>query len=217
MKLKIKSFMPKIEAYDSHATEYDAWFEENNPLYLSELQAVRKLLPQTGIGVEIGVGTGRFAQPLGIKIGVEPSQPMRVMAEKRGITVYNAVAEALPLNNEQFDYVLMVTTICFLDDVEKAFKEAYRVLKQKGSLVVAFIDKNSPLGKLYEQKKQSSVFYKDATFYTVNEVVDYLKRARFNDFSFTQTIFPETDNSQDIQPAREGYDEGSFIVARGMK
>jgi ubiquinone/menaquinone biosynthesis C-methylase UbiE len=142
---------------------------------------------------------------------------MRAIAENRGITIYDAVAEALPFNEEQFDFALMVTTICFLDDVEKTFKEAHRVIKLHGSLIVAFIDKNSPLGKLYEQKKQSSVFYKGATFYTVNEVVDFLRKARFNGFTFSQTVFPDLNNSQDIQPVKEGHGEGSFVVIRGMK
>jgi len=209
--------MPKIEAYDQHAAEYDAWFDKNESIYRSELQVVRSLLPTSGRGVEIGVGTGRFAQPLGITIGVEPSLAMRAIAEKRGITVYDAVAEALPFSDGQFDFALMVTTLCFLDDVGKAFREAHRFIKPHGSLIVAFIDKNSPLGKLYEQKKQSSVFYRDATFYSVDEVVDYLREAQFNRFTFKQTVFPDLNDTQDIQPVKEGYGEGSFVVVKGIK
>jgi SAM-dependent methyltransferase len=47
-------------------------------------------------GVEIGVGTGLFAVPLGILIGVEPSPRMAELARYRGIEVLENVAEELP-------------------------------------------------------------------------------------------------------------------------
>lgn len=37
---------------------------------------MQELLPMHGSGIEIGVGTGRFALPLGIKQGIEPSRSM---------------------------------------------------------------------------------------------------------------------------------------------
>jgi hypothetical protein len=76
-------------------------FEKNVFAYKSELQAVRYLLPKRGTGVEIGVGTVRFAEPLGIRVGVEPSKAMREVAQKRGIEVIDGVAEALPFNDCQ--------------------------------------------------------------------------------------------------------------------
>jgi len=39
---------------------------------------------------------------------------MARIAERRGITVYRAYAENLPIDNATFDFVLMVTTVCFL-------------------------------------------------------------------------------------------------------
>ncbi len=62
------------------------------------------------------MGTGRFAVPLGIKIGVEPAAAMAIMAQRRGIKVYRAVAEALPFRSDSFDLVVMVTVLCFLRD-----------------------------------------------------------------------------------------------------
>ncbi len=64
----------------------------------------------------MGVGTGRFALPPGITVGVEPALAMTSIARKRGIEVYEARAEELPFDNESFDFVVMVTTICFLRD-----------------------------------------------------------------------------------------------------
>ena len=66
--------MPKISPFEKYAEQYEEWFVENRWVYEAELRAVKAMLPVGGHGVEIGVGSGRFAEPLGIKIGVEPSK-----------------------------------------------------------------------------------------------------------------------------------------------
>ncbi|WP_457569242.1 class I SAM-dependent methyltransferase, partial [Desulfurobacterium sp.] len=160
--------MAKTESFDRFYREYEDWFERNRDVYKAELELIRSLLPQ-GKGIEIGVGTGRFAAPLGIKIGVEPSDVMAEVARKRGIEVLKGVAEALPVPDESYDFALMVTTVCFVDDVLKSFKEAFRILRKGGVFIVGFVDKNSPLGKRYQEKKDKSRFYKEATFYSTEE------------------------------------------------
>jgi len=209
--------MPKAEPFERHADQYEAWFEQNRFAYESELAAIKALLPGDVTGVEVGVGTGRFAAPLGIKLGVEPSPAMRAIAQQRGVEVRDGVAEVLPFGDARFDLVLMVTTICFLDDVQAAIKEAHRVLKPGGALVIGLIDRDSPLGIAYEQHKQESVFYKEATFHSVDEVVSHLQKAGFRDFVFAQTIFRGLSEIQEIEPVKDGYGEGSFVVVRGIR
>ena len=209
--------MARIEPFEKHPLKYEQWFDKHKFAYESELQAIRKLLPQGGNGLEIGVGSGRFAVPLGIKLGIEPSSKMMQIALRRGIEVIGGVAESLPFRNLQFDFALMVTTICFLDNVEVAFNEAYRILKPDGCLIIGFIDKDSPVGQLYQQHKYESVFYKIATFYSVDEVVSCLKKAKFNGFDFSQTIFHNLAEMEGIELVREGYGEGSFVVVRAVK
>ena len=209
--------MPKIEPFERYANKYEDWFERNKFAYESELRAIRKLMPKNGEGVEIGVGSGRFAAPLGIKVGVEPSGKMREIARKRGIEVIDGVAEAIPFSDSQFDFVLMVTTLCFLDDIEAALKEIHRVLKSGGSFILGFIDANSPIGRLYQQQKNDNVFYREATFYSVEEVIAYLKKAGFKDFNFKQTLFNPLTDIRDLEPVKEGYGEGSFVVVKAAK
>jgi ubiquinone/menaquinone biosynthesis C-methylase UbiE len=209
--------MPKIYPFEKHASQYEEWFEKNKFAYESELQAIKEQLPESKNGIEIGVGSGRFAAPLGIKLGLDPSKEMRELAQKRGIQVIDGVAEAIPFGDSQFDFVLMVTTLCFLDDIETALKEIRRVLKSGGSFILGFINANSPMGRLYQQKKNDNVFYRDATFYSVEEVMDYLKKTGFKDFNFKQTLFRPLTNIRDIESVKEGYGEGSFVVVKAMK
>jgi len=209
--------MAKIDPFERHAARYEEWFEKNIFAYKSELQAIRYLLPKRGTGVEIGVGTGRFAGPLGISAGVEPSKVMRQMAREKGIEVVDGVAEALPFDDCQFDFALMVTTICFVDDIETSFKEAFRVVKPAGFFINGFVDRNSSLGKFYQKHRAKNVFYKIATFYSVDEVIPYLKKAGFRNLTFTQTIFHALKEITEVETIKEGYGEGSFVVVSGMK
>ncbi|KPJ63675.1 MAG: methyltransferase type 11, partial [Syntrophobacter sp. DG_60] len=181
--------MAKVEPFESYPFQYEDWFEKNKFTYLSELKAIEEQLPNSGNGIEIGVGSGRFAAPLGIKIGIEPSKKMREIAKRRGIVAIGGVAEFLPFRNSLFDFALMVTTICFLDNIETAFKEAYRVIRANGQLIIGFVDKDSPIGRLYQKRKKESVFYKIATFYSVDEVIYYLRKTGFKEFDLSQTIF----------------------------
>ena len=185
--------MVKIESFEAYAIEYEVWYDKHRLIYELELEAVKALLPRKGVGIEIGVGTGRFALPLGIMVGVDPSSAMRKIAQAKGIHVIDGVAEVLPIPDKEYDFVLFVTTICFLDYPEQAFREAYRILKPGGSIVIGFIDKNSPVGQSYEKHKQESRFYKDAIFHSADEIVSCLQDAGFKDFSFVQTIFQQLD------------------------
>ena len=209
--------MARIEPFEKHPLQYEQWFDRHKFAYESELQAIRKLLPQHGNGLEIGIGSGRFAAPLGIKLGLEPSRKMMEIAQGRGIEVIGGVGESLPFRNSQFDFATMVTTICFLDNVEVAFNEAYRILKPGGCLIIGFIDKDSSIGQLYQRHKDENVFYRIATFYSVDEVVAHLKMAGFKSFNFAQTIFHSLAEIKGIEPVREGYGEGSFVVVRAVK
>ena len=127
------------------------------------------------------------------------------------------IAEELPYNDLQFDFVLMVTTICFIDNIDIAFKEVYRILKPSGYFIIGFVDKESTIGKLYQRNKTTSVFYKEATFYSVNDVIQYLKNAGFTDFKINQTIFKSLETIKKIEPVKQGYGEGSFIVIKSQK
>ena len=97
----------------------------------------------------------------------------------RGLEVVKGVAETLPFGHSKFDFTLIVTTICFLDNIKAAFMEASRILKPGGCLVIGFIDKDSPIGKLYQQHKEDSVFYKLADFYSVEGVISHFSHQRF--------------------------------------
>jgi len=209
--------MAKTKPFDNYTNDYEKWFEENQLLFASELEAIKKVILENKQGVEIGVGSGLFASKLGISEGVEPSEAMRNKAISRNINVVDSVAENLPYPDQSKDFALMVTVICFVDSVTETFKEAYRVLKDEGSLIVAFIDKDSPVGKEYEKNKHKSDFYKEATFFSTSQVRDLLKKQNFEIEKIYQTIYGDVSKIISAQKPLEGYGQGSFVVIKANK
>jgi len=205
--------MPKIKPFENYTQRYEEWFERHIYVYESELNALRKLLPP-GKGIEIGVGSGRFAAPLGIKFGVEPSVKMARLAREKGIEVIMGIAEALPIKDYTFDFALMVTTVCFLDDIHMAFDEVKRILRPGGYLLVGFVDRESKIGRKYEIHKEESVFYSIAKFYSTSEVLGYLNKADFIEIEIVQTLFKDLKDIQASEPVKSGCGEGSFVVIR---
>ena len=177
-----------IEVFEQNADEYDEWFVSNEFVYRAELEAVRQLIPG-GRGIEIGVGTGRFAAPLGVKFGVEPAMNMALRAKERGIAVVRAVAEQLPIRNNSFDFALFVVTICFVPEPKRALAEIHRILRPGGEIIVGIVDIGSFLGEVYEKKRRDNKFYRPARFFSTEQVVEMLSAAGFSDFDFHQTVF----------------------------
>ncbi|MGB3919689.1 class I SAM-dependent methyltransferase [Methanothrix sp.] len=208
--------MMQIEIFDEHAAEYDEWYDEHQAAYNSEILALRSLIPSAGIGLEVGAGTGRFTLPLGIRIGVEPARAMAERARARGVEIIYALAEALPFRDGAFDFVLMVTTICFLKDPLSAIQEAKRVLKPGGALIIGMIDRDSPAGRDYEMKKKTSKFYRYARFYSAREALSWLEDLDFCNILARQAIFKNA-KIDAAEPFSEGHGRGAFLALSARK
>jgi SAM-dependent methyltransferase len=208
---------PRTALFDAHHERYESWFGQHQAAYYSELLAIRALLPWQGLGLEIGVGTGRFAGPLGIGVGIDPSAPMLVYALRRGVAVVQAVAEALPFKDAVFDYALIVTTICFVDDARAMLAETRRALRSKGRLVIGFIDRASALGQHYVEHQAENVFYREATFYSASEVELLLQNEGFQQQTWIQTLSKPLSETVEIEPVKPGCGNGAFVVVRATK
>lgn len=156
--------------------------------------------------------SGLFAKELGISDGVEPSAHMADLAIQRGIHVCRAVAEELPYHNHVFDFALMVTTICFVDNPQAAIGEMVRIVRPGWRIIIAFVNRASPLGKQYELHQQENVFYRDATFYSAEQVIHLLERENVEIAEIKQTVFGKLDDIQTVQDYEEGFGKGGFVI-----
>jgi SAM-dependent methyltransferase len=208
--------------FDSLTSAYDAWFEEEGKLIFDiEVSAFKEVLPLLAKPwLEIGVGSGRFAQALGIKVGIDPSIKLLEIAKRRGITVFLAKGEEQVFNKETFGTVFLIVTLCFVDSPSDVLREAHRILKPGGNVVLGLVLRESPWGKFYQGRKQEGHrFYKYATFYSYQEVVRFLEDAGFTVDKALSTLFQKPGEVRDVEPPQDGFsaDAGfTIIVAKKL-
>lgn len=203
------------DVFDKYYKRYDTWYDKYKFAYLSELEALRKILPKRGKGLEVGVGTGRFAAPLGIHYGIDPSKNMVKASRERGIDARLGVGENLPFEDSIFNYVVIIATLCFVKDPPKVLRESKRILKEEGKIIIGVIDRDSFLGKFYQKKK--SLFYKQAYFLGVRDVTNLLRITGFKRISYYQTLFSFPDKITSVEKPQRGFGKGGFVVISAYK
>jgi ubiquinone/menaquinone biosynthesis C-methylase UbiE len=198
--------------FETLAGAYDAWFDAHPALYESELQAVRAVLPEkTGVWVEIGVGTGRFASRLGIGMGVEPAAAMAKLARRRGIRVLAGTAEDIPLDDASVQAAFLITTLCFVRDVDRSFSEIRRILVRGGTVVVAFLPRESALGRRILEDGGGDPFFREARLLSAAEVVAAMTSAGFRVERIVQTL-TDPAGVERVEAPSDGFGRGSFVV-----
>ncbi len=202
--------------FDQSWIEYDKWYEDNESVYKAELNAVKALIP-SGKGLEIGVGTGRFSQPFHVEFGIDPSLNMLRLSKKRNIQVVQAKGEELPFKKETFHFILIMVTLCFVEDVFKVLSESMRTLKKNGKVITGLINKNSRLGKDYEKSRQRSQFYKHAHFFSPEIILKLFKETGFKFIGSRQTLFRFPGKINDGETLKKGYNKGGFVVLKAEK
>ena len=165
--------------FNAFPEKYDRWYDDHRETYLQELGILERYSRGEGWDLEIGVGTGRFAAPLGIRLGLDPSLPMLRMARARGVEVIRGIAEALPLSDASLQSVLVMTSLCYFDDPWRAFGEIYRVLAPGGRLTIGFLGRGEEIAVKYRENGEKGTFLAHARFSTPEEVTSLLARAGF--------------------------------------
>ena len=107
-----------------------------------------RIVPQAeGVVLEPGMGSGlnlAHYDPERVKqvIGVDPNEKLLALARKRArdadvpVEILAQSAEALPLENESVDTVVLTYTGCSIPDIRSALAEFFRVLKPGGRLLL---------------------------------------------------------------------------------
>jgi len=204
-------------AFDFVAERYDEWYVSHPGILRSELRAIAS--PDlVGEGLEIGVGTGVFSSTLGIQTGIDPSEPMLAIARERGIGTVCGIAESLPFADRSFDFVLITTTLCFLESPGEALTEARRVLKDRGSIAVCIIPRDSPWGRMYLEKGRAGhLIYRHARFFEVPEVLALLRERGFEMKAACSTLHSDPSAAEAEEAPLPGDLKGGFVCIKALK
>lgn len=205
------------KAFDLQAEEYNLWYQKNKEVLESECKLI-KSFNLKGLGIEIGVGTGVFAPCSNISIGIDPAIKMLKIAKNKGIDVVRAVGETLPFKGEIFDFVIMIATLCFLERPRDVLKETWRVLKNRGSLVVCILPKDSKWGELYEKKKsEGHEIYKFAHFYTFKDAISLINDTGFKVVMSRSTLRQPPGETFKAEEPEDGFQGHGFACIKAVK
>ena len=196
--------------FDNLAKEYDTWFYENENLFNSELDAIKALMPNFTNALDIGCGTGIFTKALGINDGIDPSDMMLNIAKMRNLNVKSGSTTSLEIKKGEYDLFTMITVDCFIEDLNPTFKSLASKLNKGGYLLIAFLNKDTELGAMYEATKNDSEYYKHSYFHSDKEIVECAKSHGFSLVRGINTIYT-LDNV--YQHYYEGFNKGVFSIA----
>ncbi|MHB1131497.1 MAG: methyltransferase domain-containing protein [Chloroflexota bacterium] len=205
------------DAFAQQAACYDAWYDGalGRAVFWEEMSALRPLLE--GLShpwLEIGVGSGRFAADLRLDVGIDPVEPPLALAARRGLTVVQALGEALPFPPASFGAVLFITSLCFIADQRQALREARRALASGGRVVLGLIPGEGPWGRHYRALAAGGdPFYRRAHFFARSELSSLLASAGLRPVRTRSALFWPPTGEPAVTPAREGDDLSAGFIA----
>lgn len=223
---------PYISHFQKSALDFEKWFEKNENIFNSELEALKKMVTDSKHCLSVGIGNGMFAEKLGIKYGVEPSEGMAELARKRGIEVKQGYSEHLPYPDESFNQVLLATVLSYVNDQFQTIKEAYRVLKPGGEIIISFLPAEGSYVLLYElsylrgrfdpeiapEYPYPLEFIRDADWVSTGSLIEMLEKAGFGKLKFVQTLTRHPKYSTEkVEEPQTGYERGDYVVVKGVK
>ena len=220
----MKNVVPSmsVSVFEELAERYDAWYEEavGRVAFPMEVECLRPLL--SGLPkphLEVGVGTGRFAETLDVEVGLDPARSMLRLARQRGLSVVQSVGERLPFPDETFGAVLLVVTLCFVDDPLSVLRESARVVCPGGAVVLGLVLGESPWAEAYLEKgRRGHPFYAAAHFYHLREVEEMLDSVGVQVTRYCSTLCQAPSEVPSFEPPLEGYlPEAGFTCLSASK
>lgn len=157
----------------SKAAEYDAWFLTPLGSLCSKLEGeviirLAGVMPNDKV-LDLGCGTGFFTLELarrGAEVdGVDNSADMLEVAEAKAhreklpVSFHKTKADILPFASQSFDLVVGITVLCFAERPDLILREAYRLLKDSGRIVIGELNRLSYWSWL---RKAKSLFHESS-------------------------------------------------------
>lgn len=170
-----------LQAGDYDTSKVSQFARQSYPYVLNTLLPI-----QFNTILDVGCGTGTVLRmildekPQVKAYGLDLSESMLQKAKEKlpkRVELVWGEAEALPYDNKRFDIVLMVESLNYTTNPGQATKEAYRVLKPGGKLVICDKMVNGLLK-----------FLKDGNNYSEEQVRGFLSRAGFDLINLTRNI-----------------------------
>lgn len=164
--------------------------------------------------LELGCGTGHwtsFFSTLNFRVtAIDISDAMLKLAYKKNIprcTIQKADVNHLPFKDENFTLAASITMLEFVDDIDDALKEIFRVIKPKGYLILGSLNMDSVIGKT----KDFDSTFKHAHFLSKEEW--YKKLSLYGKTEIIETVFLD----KNFKITSENKVNGAFLAIKVQK
>lgn len=223
-----------VSPFDAAAGDYDGWFDGDGKLiFETEARALEQVLadlPRPWL--EIGSGSSRFADWLGIEVGIDPSAGLLKLAVARtpgvdrtpgvartpGATgkagALRARGEQLPLADAAFGAVFIIVTLPFVEWPLSVMREVRRVLQPEGKMVLAEILRTSPWGQLHDAEGETGhPIYRLASFRSYPELINVVERGSFVLEKVVTTLVQPPGKVSEVEQPQSGLAlDASFVI-----
>ena len=146
---------------DAGAPDYSRMYQDKKYADLSRVSTFRKMrsMKQPGRLLDIACGIGYLLDYMGGGTGIDWN-PDLIEEAKKAYPKNEFIASdcyAIPLPDEQFDTITMCMIFEHLDEPEKALREARRLLKNGGNLIIVTPRRNDLFYRLFVPKDPTHV------------------------------------------------------------
>ena len=229
------------QKFDGYASKYDEWFMVNDNLFTSELRLFKKVLGDTTGKklLSVGCGSGLFESYIDSSNieGIEPSEDMGKIAEKRGINIIKyGLIEDVDLPENTYDIIYFNGSSSYMENLTPVYEKALKALKPDGKLILLDVPKESAFGFMYLLGKSLNTYEHEylegampalpyplalaasGVWHSTEEKIEVLKNLGIEKFDFYQTLVKNPMyTNEEPEEVVEGYKSGGYVAIIAQK
>ena len=224
------------QKFDGYADKYDEWFMVNDNLFTSELRLFKKVLGDISGKklLSVGCGSGLFESYIDSSNieGIEPSEDMGRIAEKRGVNVIKyGLIEDVDLPDEKYDIIYFNGSSSYMENLKPVYEKCLKALKKDGKLILLDVPKESAFGFMYLLGKSLNTYDHEylegampalpyplalaasGVWHSTEEKIGVLKDLGVKEFTFYQTLVKNPlYTNEEPEEVIEGYKSGGYVA-----